>query len=214
MGISSRQAGAPSLRDAIDVYRVGREDNFDGLALHLLGRLADSSEAADAFQRLKLKDRREEAAILTTCIQAEQLARTFRQRITNAEKTLERSDRFGKAVAILSTFVDELIREQQETQAFDLLTAPILEPPDNIRNMKRGLYLIADRIEAAQRVAKEDLLRLGATRKKGLKTRRSIANKQALQTASQNAVIGWLAQGLRRVTGEAHTSGKLPISRK
>lgn len=180
------------MRDAIDAYCAERKDTLDQRALNLLARLANSSDAAKAFERLKLKDRREEAKVLTTFIQAEDLARTFPQRITKAKMTLVRLERHGRAVAGLRTFVDELIAQQKNPPAFDLLSARILEPPANIVAMKRGLDHIADRIEAGRRVAKEDVLRLGATRKSQIKR------------AGQNAAIGWLGEGVRRTTGKPH----------
>ena len=145
------------LRDAINAYRDTH--SLDEAALGLLGRLKDSDDAARAFMKLQLSER-DETPILQTFIQADQLARTFLQQIEKAERTLEQAGRLDKSVTALRRFVDELIAELQAPPAFDLLSARILEPPANIEAMKRGLALIADRIGAGRRVAKEDLLRL------------------------------------------------------
>jgi len=188
------RAGAPCLRDAINAYRTAHKDSLDQAALDLLDRVAVSSDAAKAFKRLKLKRQYNDAEILTTCTQADQLARTLRQRITKAEKTLglAQVERLDRAVATLRAFVDELVAEEKETPAFDLLSAGI--PADNIGAMNSGLYFIARRINEDRRVAKEAVLRLGATQKKGATN----------AVAPENAAIGWLAEGVRRVTGKPH----------
>ncbi len=187
MAPNSRRAGAPNLRDAIDTYRADLNGNLDQPARKLLNRLANNPDAAKAFERLKLKDRREAAKVLTTCLQAEDLGRTFSQRITKAKMALIRLERLGKSVTGLRKFVGELVAEHDNNPTFDLLTAKIFEPPANIAAMKQGLDLIADRIEAGRRVANEDVLRLGATRKSQIKQ------------AKQNAAVGWLAEGVRRI---------------
>jgi hypothetical protein len=48
------------LRKAVEAYRAEAKyyGKLDKWALELLGRLADSDEAAEAFERLKLKDGR------------------------------------------------------------------------------------------------------------------------------------------------------------
>jgi hypothetical protein len=178
------------LRDAINAYRAAH-NSLDQAALDLLNRLADSDDAAKAFMELQLCER-DETRILQTFIQADQLARTFPQRIKRAEETLTRMECLDEAVDTLCKFLGELIAESKEPPTFDLLTAPILEPAVNIAQMKHGLYLLADLIDAGRRVAKEDLLRLGATRKKG-----QAAN-------AQNAAIDWLGKRVRHVSGKAH----------
>ena len=59
-------------------------------------------------------------------------------------------------------------------------------------------------LSTTQRVAKEDQMRFGATRKNGLAKGKPIASDLAETIAPQNAAIGWLAEGVRRVTGKAH----------
>ena len=77
MAVSSRRAGVSLLRRAVDAYRAEQKDKLDTVALALLDRLAGSPEAAKAFERLKLKDRHAEADLIT-CIDADDLACTFR----------------------------------------------------------------------------------------------------------------------------------------
>lgn len=184
-----RRASVGCLREAIDAYSAVQKDNLDARAHLLLDRLANSSEAAKAFERLKLKDRRAEAGILITCIDADDLACTFPQRIIKAEKTKKRMLRLLTPAFELCQFVAELIDEQQNPPALDLLSARIFEPASNISEMWHGLSLIIDHLSAKWRSAKEDVLRLGATQKWGIKL------------AGENAAIGWLAEGVRRVSG-------------
>jgi hypothetical protein len=61
-----------------------------------------------------------------------------------------------------------------------------------ISAMKRGLFLIVDRIKIERRIAKETLLRLGATR------------KSQIDQAGPNAAAAWLANGVHRITGKPH----------
>jgi hypothetical protein len=178
------------LHDAVNAYRAAHKDILDKPALDLLNRLA--RKAAEAFELLNLRDQRDEAAILQTCIQADQLALTFPQRIKKAKETLSKQqvERLDRAVATLRKFVERLVAKEKEAPAFDWLSPAI--PAGDIGAMNKGLYFIARRMEEDRRLANEDLLRLGATRKKS-----QTANKQ-------NAATGWLAEGVRRVTGEEH----------
>jgi hypothetical protein len=208
MAITSRRAGVPRLCDAIDTYRTEQKDKLDQWALKLLVRMAKSSDAGAAFELLKL-DRRNVTPFLVTCIQAENLARTFPQRITKAKMTLIRAEPLGKAVAALRTFVDEHIVEQKNPPAFDPLSMSgasellgrTAEPADSVAlerglyqivEVKRALYWIADWIETDRRLAKHNMFRFGATRKSQIKQ------------ARQNAAIKWLAEGVRRVSGKPH----------
>lgn len=143
------------------------------------------------FERLKLTNRSQEHRILITLIEAEQLARTFQKRITDRKLLLEKLDQVLESVTRLKAFVDEIAAEQTDFTSSDRLSAKIKEPA-NVNTMRQGLSLINDRVLAGQRVAKEDHGRLGVTRKSNMKQ------------ASQNAAIGWLAEGVRRITGRPH----------
>lgn len=194
MVISPRRAAASKLSDAIEAYRADQQDKLDQWALKLLARLADSLDAAKAFERLKVEDGGNVAVFLTTCIQAHDLARTFPQRITKAKKTLARMLRLFTPAVELLVFVTELIDEQENPPAFDLLSREPSAPPADIAAMWYGLNLIVAHISGKATAAKEDALWLGATRKSQIKQ------------AGENAAIGWLSEGVRRVTGRAHFS--------
>jgi hypothetical protein len=187
-------AATAYLRDAVEVYRAEQIDRLDQVALELLARLAGNLDAANAFARLKLADRRKVASFLTTCIQADDLARTFTQRIDRAKETAARMLRLFTAVLELLAFVSELIDQQENQPPLDLLSSKRPEPTANISAMWHGLNLLAAHISTTRTWAREDVLRLGATRKSQIKK------------AGENAAIGWLAEGVRRLTGLAHFS--------
>jgi hypothetical protein len=110
--------------------------------------------------------------------------------------------RLRKEVASLRKYVRELAEQppvpDRLSPVSDRLSAKILEPPDNVARMKGGLALTANRVETDWRVANETMLRLGAVRTKGSTT------AAARETARENAVIGWLAEGVLRVSKRAH----------
>ena len=160
-------------------------------ALDLLERLAISRDAAKAVQEMKFTDQRHVARVLEACVEAEQLYRTFPERIEETEKTLARMERLDDAVGLLRKFVDE-VAKRKEPSALDLLSARVHEPDSNIVAMKLGLLLIADRITAEQRKAEETKLRLGATRKTGTIDARRVA------------AVGWLGDAVHRITGQPH----------
>jgi hypothetical protein len=194
------------MRDAVKDCRTrAAENGLDRAGSGLLVRLAGSDDAAKAFGQLRLRDRRDEMAILQTCIQADQLFRTFPQQIENAEKMLGRAKDLDRAVVALRRIVDEL---SAEPPTFDLLSASIWYCGRDIAAMKQGLYLIDNLIEGRRRIANETRLRLGATRKLGRPKRGTGKKGQAANAvalaARQNAAIGFLAEGVRRVTGKTY----------
>ena len=194
MVISSRRVPASKLAGAIEAYRAEQQEKLDQWALKLLARLERSFDAAKAFERLKVVDRSNVAFFLTTCVEAHDLARTFPQRIIKAKKTSARMLSLFTSVVELSMYVAELIEEQENPPPFDLLSREIRTPPANISAMWHGLGLIAVHIGAKGTGANEEVLRLGATRKNQVKQ------------AGENAAIGWLAEGVRRITGQAQFS--------
>ena len=195
MAISSRRAGASHLRDAVEVYRAEQKDKLDAPALALLDRLANSHDAAEAFERLKLKDRpawrvSAQHAFLTLCIWTEQLARTYPERISVERKMPPRLKRLEKAVAELRRFVAE---QTTPPPASDLLTVWIGgRTPATAAAMIRGLDLIGNLIKTRREMGKHYTARLGATR------------KQKHPSAAKNAAIEVLAKGVRQLSGKPH----------
>lgn len=190
MGNSTHRGDVVSLPKAIGIYIDERNQALDDLGLKLLRRMARNHQCAAAFKMLKVTTQSEIDGILTTCLGAEQLVRTFTLRMASATATLARIDRVEKALLALRKFVDWISSKEGNTfSASDLLSAKILEPSANISAMRRGLILIGDHAAARRRVATEDRGRLGATRNKHMKQ------------AAQLAAIVWLADGVLRVTG-------------
>jgi hypothetical protein len=191
------------LKDAIRAYLANEEDHLDEFAREVLVRLASDPDAGNAFACLMLKDQRDERLILKTCVDADVLARSFSKRIQIVEETLVRMVELSEAVATLRTFVKELTPKRDEPPSNDPLSSKITDPPGALEAMQYGLSLISKRIDASRYAAEEDKLRFGATRNNGLAEPRSVAADPA-ETARQNSAIGWLAEGVRRITGKAN----------
>jgi len=184
--VSTRNA--PRLRQAIEHYRAQHNEELDEHADKLLKRLANSVEAAEAFERLKPKDD-SEAAIIRACIEAENLARTFPGRVKKLEEMLERRERLGKAAAMLRGLLDEISWEQRHP---DPLWVRGPETAEDIKAMGLGLALFDRRIFFEKDVVERNVSWLRVTRKS--KTLR----------AGPTAAIGRLSEKVRRVTGKAH----------
>jgi len=179
------------LKDALATFRATAGDDLDPKAAAVLDRLAVDERAAGAFAELDLNEAGA-AKILTACIQAEELRRTFQDHIDLHTKSEGGKGgwlvRLSKAVAELRRFVGQLDRPPD-----DRLSASLRYDPSIIEEMKRGLYYIDDAIKARRTIAKETIPRLGATRK-------SVDSGKAAETAA----IGWLAEGVRRCCGRPH----------
>jgi hypothetical protein len=183
--VKRNQITATVLREAVNAFRAKYSDTLDEWARGLLARLANSPNAAQAFERLKLKDHREEIEVLKTCIEAQELARTFANRIKIAKETLVYMEQLDTALAVLRKFIIHL--NQKKSWPYSGMFSPVIE--DNKVTMVRGLELIADRIEMERCIAKESLARFGASR------------KSHIREAAENAAIWWLAQEINGIFG-------------
>jgi hypothetical protein len=178
--VRRNQASATKLRETI----AANSDLFGQPDLKSLARLTESSNASEAFERLKLKNTGDGYLILAAFIDAGQLFREFRQRVTEANSTLARMDRLANALVELRRFVDELA---ERSRLGSIST-------EHVAVMERGLRLIAKKIEAKQCGVKEVMPLFGVTRKtKG-------------KDAAENAAIWSLAVEVRRITGKWHFS--------
>jgi hypothetical protein len=124
--------------------------------LESLARLSESSDAAEAFERLKLKSTGDGFLILGEYIEAEQLFREFPQRITKSKATLAQMEQLENHVAELRKFVDQLAQGARLQSIFER---------KQVAEMRRGLKLIANRIEAKRCNVKEGTPQFGLTRK-------------------------------------------------
>jgi hypothetical protein len=166
------RAGATKLREAIKGY----EDLFG--QNEQLVRLAENSNAAMAFERLKLKNPGDGILILAEYIEAEQLFREFPQRITKAKETLARMGRLQKAL----------------NELHKLAAEPPQRSQSELGAMLRGLDLLARRIEAKRCNAEYIVPLFGVTRKARGKE------------AAQNAAIWYLANAVRRITDKPQSA--------
>lgn len=88
MDISSHLASISGLSEAIKIYVDQQKQSLDQPALNLLARLAGSRHAAEALHGFKLENTMQLDCVLRTCVESEQLSRTFRQHISN-KKNIE-----------------------------------------------------------------------------------------------------------------------------
>ena len=200
--MSQQTKAAPRLREAIKTYRAQHNEELDGHTDKLLERMASSDEAAEAFERLKPKDHGRavdgQAAIIRACIEAENLTRTFPERVKKEKMKKEwlkrRRKALRKAIATLRALLNEIISEQQKAPD-PLWIRP--KAPEDIVAMGLGLATFEMWIEyVAEHVAGLNLFRLRVSRK-------SEAPSKAL-SAGQFAAIGRLAEEVKYVTGRAH----------
>jgi hypothetical protein len=164
----------------------------------LLDRLASSCEAAQAFERLKLKDGRERE-FLMLCILVVELARTFPARILTEQKMPARLKRLEKAITDLRLFVEKQVTQPGLLIPSDVLpiwalrtTISFSDDFDAVAAMMRGLDLIADVLKKRRRIGETAMAELGATRKKHG------------ENAANIAAIKLLADGTRRLAGKPH----------
>jgi hypothetical protein len=180
--------GKDRLRAAIDAHRVSAGDSLDEDERKVLDRLATgkrAAEAAETFAKFEADDRAAHM-ILKACIEADLLIRSFPDRLNVEMESLSRLEQLDKSVADLSAFVSELNQNPP-----DRLAAYAKYGDDDFGAMKLGLHLVREAIKDRCRIAKETILRIGATRKtKG--------------DAADTAAIGWLAEGVRRACGKPH----------
>ena len=197
MTMNSRPAGARCLRQAIDAYRTEQQRKLNQQALELLERLANSADAAKAFERLKLKNGRERE-FLMLCIFVEELARTFPARISTERKMPGRLKRLDEAISNLRLFFNEQMKQPflliPKTDSLPMWGLLRIFPDDfdAVNAMMRGLHLIEDLIENRRRVSKTVMSAWRVTRKKHIKNAPNIA------------AIRLLAEETRRLTGKPH----------
>jgi len=186
--VISKQAGARSLRDAINTYQTEHERKLDKQALQLLFRLAKSTDASEAFKRLGPKSRQAEEALLAACIEADNLVRNFPRLVQKQKDALSRSKQWHKALAELRRFVAEIAEEKEPLRLglanLDLWSLSAFEPPADNDALKHDLDLFARAIEWRRGIAQANLAHLGANRKAHTKN------------AAENAAIWVLAAGV------------------
>jgi hypothetical protein len=144
------------------------------------------------------------------CIEAEQLARTFRQLNEDVQKELAQLPEHRKAARRLRGFLGDkkkktgIISKQKEPSESDPLLPQLLSrqsvPFDEIDAMGGGLALLEMRIDAAEHVAKLNLSRLGVT------------HKSKGKNAGRVAAIKWLANSVKDLKKLATGDLRIPNS--
>lgn len=246
MSASPRRAAVPLFREVIAGYRA-EHPALDQHANDLLGRLRQSDDATKAFKQLMLGaadfDRvlargppypkkwcispprcnftkeQKAAELLTICIGAEELARTFQREITKAQAILTRADKLAKDVtklhaknaadfhARLRKFIDDIAKSyalgaqtlaggrEQASLPHDSPPVSIFERPAialHSVNPQLDLDAINRWLDWGKGVASADLARLGVSR------------KDIAETAKEGAAIWWLGAQVRTVVGRPH----------
>lgn len=181
------------LQIAIVAYCDAAGDTLDEHGRAVLKRLAADDRASGAFDKFGA-DGCVATGILSGCIEADLLVRTFNDRLETERAALDRLAALDKAVDDLRAFIAEL-----EAGPKDRLSASIRHDPADIMDMKRVLGVFRSAIAARRRIANETALRIGATRK----TR---------DVAADTAAIGWLAEAVRRSCGQPHTEAAADLA--
>lgn len=178
MPIQGPDAMGVSLKEALTAYaeRIGPMECSER---KVLDRLATDPRASTAFARFDV-DAVAAEGILLACIEADRLRSTLKPRFEAERAMLAELDRLDKAVADLRIFVeDDLLGPR------DRLAASVNYSPDDVRAMRRGLYMLANLIDSRRSRTLETIPRLGATRKSG-------------GDAPKIAAMRWLEKGVRR----------------
>lgn len=204
MPISLRRRAKVHLYEIIAAYRATHEGSLDHHAIELLGRMVESAEICSFFERLRNEDQGDKITpklVLRKCIQTEQLARSFKERITKASEALSKTSTLRNSIDILRKFLDEICAEEALYHSRSDLISPFgWPPPEDISQIRNSLRLLEDEIVERRSIAEDDPRRLGATRK--FRDRR----------AAENAAIGWLAEAVRELTGKTHFSAVADLS--
>jgi hypothetical protein len=200
-------AAKAALRKAVEAYRTKYEDKLDAPARELLERLAGCPAAADAFNGLDWLSQADHTMLfLGACIEAEQLARTFRLLKRSVQKELEQVPELRKAAGLLRGFLGDkktgIISKRKEPSESDPRLPHLLAwqsvPLDQIEAMGSGLALLEMRIEGAEHVAKWNLSRLGVTQKSKDKN------------AGRVAAIKWFANRVKELKKLATGDLRIP----
>jgi hypothetical protein len=163
-----------------------RLPDLDTQGQAVLDRLLADDRAGDAFAAIA-PDYENARWLIFDGIKADALARTFGERIACEREMVQRLDRLDVAVSDLDKFWKEV-----STPPDDPFAAWQTVSDEDAATVRRALYALSCAIAGRRRIASETPLRLGATRK----------TKAA---AAQIAAIGWLADGVQRITQQPHT---------
>ncbi len=176
------------LRDAIAAYLTLEGDSVDNSTRTALKRWAKSSAARNAFADLRLNSN-QSVRVIAACLQSADIHRTFPRRVSNAKHFLQASEHLERCLLDLRKYVNQFSAVEQRS-AVDSLAAKV--PSTDMSVIRQGLFAIGERLRVECNIAREDLVRLGATRKSGSKD------------APRSAALAWLAASILRIVGSPH----------
>jgi hypothetical protein len=168
------------IRASLTEYDSGDAENA-GLA-----RIARRKDALRALAEMQLTDRQFEKVVFSL-VQAIRVRRDFRELLAGEAVALRRTEKLRAAVTDLRNFVTEVLAPPRYP-----LSASISISAEDKRTCAQGLYTIEWLIKTREQIARETPRRIGATRKKSIKT------------AQENAGIGWLAASIKGITGRSY----------
>lgn len=132
--------------------------------------------------------------ILLVCLEAYELCRTFDATLKKSQRLLGKRNKKQNELERLRASLKQLTKfvEQELANVPDAwLPARTNSTPAQVAFMRTGLTLIDDEVRFLTRIAEESPGRIGATRK-------------SRGQAATKAAIGWLTEGVKRVTGAAN----------
>jgi hypothetical protein len=125
--------------------------------------------------------------LIGLCFEANSLVRHFNEMVEYSRRWDSKREVYLRALADIR----ELLKETQDPPRGPL-AAFVTPDPHRIQLEIEALGSMKKRIEDQDRIANETILRFGATRKSHGKK------------AAETAVIGWISEGVRRITNEAN----------
>ena len=161
--------------------------------LALIARLDRDAEVHAAFSLME--DHARANALLNTILQAAELQEKFPTIIEDAKRFLGSAsnqgelERHEKAIDRLETFLQRL-----RTSEVGRVQAQQIEDAGTLAAIREGQRALRSLIKTQRRIAEETIGRLGATRSSSAKN------------AANLAALGWLADGIRRLTGKPNRS--------
>ena len=196
--------------EKVDKFFAANAACLDENEKRVFGRLKADYRVPEAVAAIA-KTESDLNRLLTGCLEADELSRTFGEKLNEERRIIERAkelqlklNELQNNVDELKTFFDEEIWSyDQDTHAtilkdrtsVDRLSAHILLHNQEVKKVKHAFYILKESIADRLRVASETILRFGVTRK----------SARTNENAARTAAIGWLAEAVERIAGRPHT---------
>jgi hypothetical protein len=196
--------------ETIDRYFTANAASLDENAKRVFGRLKADDRVPEALASIA-KSESDLNRLLRGCLEADELSRTFREKLNNERRIVERAKRLQLKLSELRFDLDELEALFDEEiwsynqvtlatilkpgKSIDRLSAHILLPDQEVEKVNHAFYILKESIADRKQIASETILRFGATRK----------SARTNENAAQTAAIGWLAEAVERVASKPCT---------